>query len=480
MLFSTIACTEIDQPVIVEEQPPALSAGSADFSKYVAIGASFTAGFTDNALFIAGQNNSFPNMLSQKFAMVGGGEFNQPLMNDNIGGFLVNGTVAAAPRLYFDGTGPAVLPATPTTEITTHLSGTFNNYGIPGMKSFHMGIEGYGTLNPYFGRMASSSTATVLGDAAALGATFFTMSEIGGNDVLSYAASGGSGQDQTGNLDPTTYNGNDITDPTVFTASISTAVDVLTANGAKGVIANVPYITSLSYFTTVPYNPIPLDEATAAQVNQGYAQYNGGLQLALAGGFISADEAARRTINFSAGQNTVVIEDEYLTDLSALGLPSYRQTTAEDLLVLTSSSFIGTLADPNNPASVNGVGVALADKWVLVPEEQLAVANATDAYNATIESIVSSNSNVALVDLKSILQQASSTGIAFDDFTMTTQLVLGGMVSLDGVHLTARGYALMANKFLQVIDENFGSNFVEAGATIKATDYNSLYPVTLP
>ena len=39
-----------------------LVSGSADFSKTVSVGASFTAGFTDNALFIAAQENSFPNL----------------------------------------------------------------------------------------------------------------------------------------------------------------------------------------------------------------------------------------------------------------------------------------------------------------------------------------------------------------------------------------------------------------------------------
>lgn len=94
-------------------------------------------------------------------------------MNDNIGGFLVQGNVASSPRLIFNGTAPVILPATPTTEITTPVAGPFNNYGIPGIKSFHLGIPGYGSLNPYFGRMASSATATVIGDAVARNATFF-------------------------------------------------------------------------------------------------------------------------------------------------------------------------------------------------------------------------------------------------------------------------------------------------------------------
>ena len=235
-----------------------------------------------------------------------------------------------------------------------------------------------------------------------------------------------------------------------------------------------------SHFTTVPHNPIPLDAATAAAVNGAYAAYNGGLQLALANGLISADEAAARTIVFAESPaNAVVIEDEDLTNLGALGLPSIRQATANDLFVLPSLSFIGTLADPSNPLSVNGVAVPLADNWVLIPSEQEAILNATNAYNATISAIASANSNVALVDLNSVLTEASTTGIAFDDFTLTTNLVTGGLVSLDGIHLTGKGYALMANKFLEALDAQFGTNFVASGTTAKAVNYPTNYSPAL-
>lgn len=473
-----------------------MNTNGLDFSSYVSVGASFTAGFTDNALFIAAQENSFPNILAGKF----GTNFAQPLMNDNIGGLLFAGNVIQGPRLFFDGAGPAGLPATPSTEVTSALSGGFNNYGVPGAKSFHFVASGYGNVqgvpvglaNPYFARMASSASATVLGDAMAQSPTFFTLSEIGGNDVLGYALSGGIGVDQTGNFDPTTYGGSDITDPNVFAQVFTTMVSTLTSGGAKGVVANVPYITDLAYFTTVPHNAIPLDAGTAAVVNGAYAPYNAGIQQAF-GALVqlgvmtqemAAAEIAKRTISFSAGQNAVVIIDEDLTDLEALnpafaGLKQFRQATADDLLVLTSSSFIGTLADPNNPLSVNGVGVALADQWVVTPEEQLAIKTATDAYNATIEATASANPNVALVDFKAVLEEASM-GIMFDDYTLTTSLVTGGLISLDGVHLTARGYALMANKIMAAMDADFGTNFTSAtGGLAVAGDYPTNYSPAL-
>lgn len=481
--LSIISCDvnnelEVIPAPVVEEV--ALNKNGLDFSNYVAVGASFTAGYTDNGLFIAAQNNSFPNILASKF---GTADFKQPLMSDNIGGLLYGGVQIANPRLYFDGAGPVTLAAAPTTETTTVLSGGFNNYGIPGAKSFHFVAEGYGNLagvpigaaNPYYARMATSATATVLGDALAQNPTFFTLSEIGGNDVLGFATSGGIGVDQTGNLDPSTYGGNDITDPNVFASVLSNMVTMLTAGGAKGVVANVPYITDLSYFTTVPYNPVPLDAATADALNQGYAAYNGGLQAAaaaLAGtGLLSDEEVTKRTITFAAGQNAMVIIDENLTDLGAINpafaaLPKYRQATADDLFVLTLSSLI--------PQGY-GTQIALEDKWVLTPEEQTAIKTATDAYNATIEAVVASNPNVALADLKGVLEEASA-GIVFDEYTLNTSLVTGGLISLDGVHLTARGYALMANKILEAIDAKFGSNFGKAtNGLAKAGDYPTNY-----
>ena len=512
--------SQLDNPT-TEVTLPALTQGEADFSKYIAVGASFSGGFMDNALFIAGQQNSFPNLLSQKFALVGGGSFTQPLMNDNIGGFVSGTTIVVAPRLFFNGSGPAVLPATPTTQISDVLSGSFNNYGIPGAKSFHLGISGYGSLNPYFGRMASSPTATVLGDAVSQNPTFFTLSEIGGNDVLSYATSGGIGVDQLGNIDPSTYGSNDITDPNVFAASFSATVDALTANGAKGVVANLPYITTLAHFTTVPHNPLdPTNEAFGPQIpllNSIFGALNP---------IFNAVDSSRAIVFSETAASAVVIKDETLDDISAtiagalnasptfpafiaqFGLPAQavplvanllgntygqtRQATAADLLVLPSSSIIGTVNEDYAAAlelqglpealaaqfSAEGITLPLADKWVLIPSEQFAIKRATDAYNETIDAIATSK-GLAFVDFKSILEQASTTGFASGDFILTTDLVSGGLISLDGVHLTSRGYALMANEMMRVIDTTYGSNFEASGNFVDAGNYPTNFPPTL-
>ena len=477
------SCSDDDDSSTMIETPlPELTAGTADFSNYVAVGASFTAGYTDGALFKASQQMSFPNTLSTLFANAGGSStFSQPLTNDNFGGLALNGDRILEPRLVFGGAGPVPLevalkaPVTVTTDVLlNNPTGPFQNMGVPGAKSFHLLANGYGNIsnlsanlaNPYFVRMTGSTPdASILEMTVAQNPTFFTLSEIGGNDVLGYATSGGD-------------DSNAITPSATFDYALSTIVDALTANGAKGAVTNVPYITTLPHFTTVPYNPVPMDAATASAVNDGYAEYNGGLSTMVSLGQIDQDEADARTIEFVPSlTNAVVIEDEDLTDLSAFGLPSYRQATSEDLLVLPASSFIGTEVN-DDPTKVNGVSVPLKDKWVLIPSELAAINEATDAYNATIAAVVSAK-GLALVDLNSVLSQASETGITFDEYTMNTDLVFGGLVSLDGVHLTSRGYALMANKFLEAIDATYGSNFVASKTLATAAVFPTNFSPTL-
>ncbi|WP_224484125.1 G-D-S-L family lipolytic protein [Robertkochia aurantiaca] len=481
--IAIVSCSSDDDATT--GMPPAeeveYSAGDADFTTYVSLGNSLTAGFSDGALFIAAQENSFPNLLANQFSVVGGGEFTQPLMNDNIGGLLFGGTQIQEPRLYFNGQAPVRLPATPTTDITQQLSGPFNNMGVPGAKSFHLLANGYGNLqgvplgqaNPYYARFASSASASVIEDAAVQDPSFFSL-WIGANDVLGYATSGGDGDNQLNNFDPSTYGSNDISDPQVFASVYNNLLSVLTANGAGGVVANIPDVTGIPYFTTVPYNPVPLDAATAAFLNQQFAPYNQGLLQAEALQAISAEEREARTIVFAEGQNPVVIVDEYLTDLGAIGLPSYRQTKPEDLLVLPGASFIGTNVG-GDPTLINGVSVPLEDRWVLTTDEIAEVQTATASFNQVISSLAGQY-GLAFVDANAEFENISQGGVPFDEFTLTGDLVFGGLFSLDGIHLTARGNAYVANIMMGAIETSYNAVLPR----YEAADFPTLYPADLP
>ena len=122
---------EIPAAVVVYEDP---SAGTADFSNFVSIGASFTAGFSDGSVFLAAQSQSFPAIMARQMAALGGGDFTQPLVNDNVGGLLLGGQQISNPRLFFNGAGPAVLPGTPTTEVSQEREHYQCPPGLPGSR----------------------------------------------------------------------------------------------------------------------------------------------------------------------------------------------------------------------------------------------------------------------------------------------------------------------------------------------------------
>lgn len=472
--------------------------GHADFSSFIAVGNSLTAGYADNALYKSGQENSFPNILASRFEFAGGGKFTQPLMADNYGGLLLQGQQITNNRmvLSFDAEGnpaPTVLEGTPTTEITNLLSGPFHNMGVPGAKSFHLVAPGYGNVqgvatgqaNPYFVRFASDPATSVLKDAIDVEASFFSL-WIGNNDILSYATSGGVGVNQTGNLDPSTYGENDITDPNVFAAVYTNLLEGLTQNGAKGVVANIPDVTSIPYFNTVPVNVIPMDEATAAMVNGQFAEYNDVLAMMVAIGVIDMEEAEIRQINFEAGQNAPIIVDTDLTDLTELLIGvgvdqataelvgQLRQANEGDLLLLPSMNIIGSLADPSNPMSIMGVAIPLPDALVLTQTEQEQVRVAMESYNAVIQSLAAQH-ELAFLDANALLKELDQGGISYDAGMLTSAYVTGGAFSLDGVHPTARGYAFIANQMVKEIEKTYDASLpvVNIGEFPTVTPHNN-------
>jgi hypothetical protein len=504
LTIAACSSNEDDTSGVVPQVP--ITKGSADFSKYVSLGNSITSGYADGALFIAGQANSYPKLLADQFSFAGGGSFTIPYMNDNTGGLLFGGYQIQNTRLYFNGSAPVNLPGLPTTEVTNHLTGTYNNMGVPGAKSFHLLAPGYGsqtgvfagTANPYFVRFASSSTTSVIADAVAQNPTFFTL-WIGNNDVLSYAISGGTGVNQTGNPDVTTYGSNDITDPTALAGSISSLLDQLTANGAKGAVGNIPYVSSVPFFTYVKPITVPaLPAANSGALNQLFGAIN---QIAAGGGLpsrfvtLTTDDGNPAT---TEAKNPVLIYDETLVDLSSAITsaltPLYGSTNASyigsiygrarharvtpgdrDFILLTAGTSIGTnQSGVPSPYNVIGVSYPMQDSSILTADEASQIKVATDAYNASIKSLASAK-GLAFVDANAALNQVANGGVIFDNFQMTSDFIQGGAFGLDGVHPSARGQAYIANKFIEAINATYGSTI----RTYKSQAFPLSYPVGL-
>uniref|UniRef100_UPI00404B9387 G-D-S-L family lipolytic protein n=1 Tax=Flavobacterium sp. TaxID=239 RepID=UPI00404B9387 len=481
------------EPEFENEVDANYTSGDADFSSYVAVGNSLTAGYMDGTVSRVGQTYSFPNILAGQFETVGGGLFTQPSYAEdvnNLGGIL--GVPGFNTRLIINASigGPQSIAGTSTVTLTPQAM-AYNNMGVPGAKSFHLLIPGYGNVanlpnaNPFYIRHATSTTASILGDAVSKNPTFFT-NWIGANDILSYATSGGSGVDQTGNSNPLLYGTNDITDPAVFHATYDLIINGgthpvfgpitgLAQNGAKGVVATIPSVTSIPYFTTVPYNALPAEatssNATAIALYQFLAVATGGRIAPL---------------NTAAGtSNPILIVDTDLPDIgptiqafaagsgnpllvpnaAALGAiyGRARHATANDLVVLPASSIIG---QPNAmataPFNVNGVTLPMANQWVLTASERGKVAAATAAYNSSIISIASA-SGIAVADMNTILGQLVS-GIRTEDGNFYTANYFSAatastvLFSLDGVHPNARGYAVVSNEIIKVINAYYNAN----------------------
>jgi len=459
--------TDIENPDATYPNPYLeIDSGDADFSTYVSMGGGLAAGWTDGSLFMAGQMNSFPNIMSGVMSMAGGGEFTQPYVSDNVGGILVGGAEFWGERLYFDGAGPAGVSGNITTEATSTMPGPYNNMAFPFVNAIHNVAPGYGSLaglsqglaNPWFVRSASSENATILGDALAQQPTFVTV--IPGDDFSAWALFGG----PTAEVDLTSAQG-------MFTG-VGATLQTLGASVPGGVVTNLPDPSNTATFNTVAYDAIPLDQATADMLNPAFVAYNGGLAAAAAFGLITADEAAARTITWAAGNNPILMADEYLTDLSALGLPPLRQTTAEDKVNLFAASFLGTTPDPSNPLGIIGVSIPANDFAILSSDEIATLQSQLATANGAIAGLVPSG--WALFDLHGLYNEIATTGVYEGEFNMTGDLVFGGFFGLDGYFPTARGYALIAKKMMEAIDATYGSNLSDAGLDIG--DYPTNFP----
>lgn len=485
-----------------------ITSGDANFSKYVAIGNSLTAGYADNALYSSAQQNSYPAILANQMSAAGGGAFTQPLMPDDIGGFSDLGVPGRLTLQIVNGSPAPVPSPAQSTFQGSFVQGPFNNMGVPGAKSFHLVAPGYGNpagvaqgiANPYFARFASSASTSIMADVMAQQPTFFTL-WIGNNDVLSFATSGGVGTNQAGNTNPATYGGNDISDPQVVAGVIQQILETLVnTGGAKGAIANIPNVTAIPYFTTVPAQPLaPTNQSYASQIpmlNQFYGQLN---QV------FAALNVPERQINFNAeGASGIVFVDDSLPDLSAqiaavltqVGLPASqaqllgsvfgqaRQSRPGDLIPLTMSSRIGTV-DTNRVAALMQMGLPQdqagqlsvigltypADAWVLSQDEVGQISTAVSQINGAIAQLAS-NYHLAHVDMNTNMTQLQS-GIMFNGVGYNASFITGGAFSLDGVHLNGRGYAMIANYFIEAINARFGSN-------LRHVNVNSYAGIDLP
>jgi hypothetical protein len=405
-----------------------------DPTRFVSVGGSTTAGFADGALYAEGQENSIGNILATQFQLVGGGSFLQPLLSSSSVGIGITGKSKSILGYKTDCTGTTSLSPIPFSAFggdvdalgTNIYASPFNNMGVPGMTATEMFLPGFGNpangvgnYNQFFSRMASNpTTSSVLSDAMAANPTFFSL-YTGEQDILDYALNGG------GSATITPVNG---AAGVGFDGSITTAVTTLTANGAKGVIGNVPDVTLYPFFNTIPYNGLKLDAATAQLLSNALGQQG---------------------MSFAEGNNAFVIQDNSLP----LGA---RQIKAGEYILLSI---------PLDSVKCNKMGslIPIPEKYILTLEEVANIKAAMNSYNAVI-SQVASTYGLALADVNTFLKSVK-TGVVFNGIALNANFVSGGTFSLDGIHLNPIGNAMVSNVFIKAINQTFGSTIPQVDAT---------------
>ncbi|MDO6436759.1 hypothetical protein Q4534_05050 [Cyclobacterium sp. 1_MG-2023] len=447
-------------------EPDQLSpdSGQADFSKMVTIGSSITAGVMDAALYNRSQVNSYAVILAKQMKEAGGGDFNVPDINAENGDLILSPTGGALGRLILtlnQNTG-SILP-TPVVpgDALTAFSGdktALNNFGVNGLTLAQALLPASGNIqepanplfNPYYARFASDpGNSTPIGDAASAltdGGTFFVF-WLGKNDVLPYALTGGAIPEL-------------LTSESDFSLRYQSALSTMlqASTEAKGAVGNIPNINELPYFSTVPWNALPLDNSLAGLANSVFTDYNNGLDNLVTAGMISDAERDLRKINFSAGQNGFVIDDKTLADLSEMGLPSIRQTNVNDKVALTTGQILG-LSPGEDPTLIYGVTVPIADSYILLPAEQDEMEAQINAFNQIIATTVSANEDrLVLVDTKNLLERIGQGSVTANDIAISNSISPPyGAFSTDGVHPNARGSAVVANHFIEAINDKWNS-----------------------
>ena len=406
------ACDEYN-----ELTAPVVNTGNADFTRFVSIGNSLTMAEQSSSVFEASQMYSFGKLIANQV----GTTYEQATFSDpGTGGRLEIRSIDLV-------NGSAEIVVNSETGSPTNLTypAPYNNLGVKG--AFLTDVlnardanscytANFGVPNPLFNAVLRGF-GTQLELAIAQQPTLVTL-WIGNNDILAFATRGG--------LFP-------ITDVQQFAANYKTILDNLQAVGAQVVMANIPDVKNIPFFKTV-------GPAVGQILQQNQIP---GMVYQTAGGI---------------GQAT-------LSDLFNLNV----------LVLLTGSSAASLIGDVTGayytlngltvPPGVNTAfpfGLAPENPWpnnlILDPTEMSIVDQIVAAYNSIILSEAASR-GLAVVDIYSLLNAIGEpNGIVVNGITFTSDFITGNTYSLDGVHPTTQGYGIVANAFIETINDKYGAS----------------------
>ena len=202
--------------------------GNANFARFVSLGNSITAGYQSGTIYQSGQMYSYGNLIAQQV----GTPYAIPYVADpGLGGRMELQNLA--PTIYNNPLKGSFLNA--------NYPLPYNNLGIPGIilgDVFKATTAESYSKSPYLDIILRGKGSPIE-QALSLAPTFITV-WLGNNDILGYATSGG-----TSIYTPT----NNFTD--AYNLLGQTLSQYASQSGAKVVVANIPSVTAIPFFTTV-------------------------------------------------------------------------------------------------------------------------------------------------------------------------------------------------------------------------------------
>jgi hypothetical protein len=379
-------------------------------------------GYMNDGLKNESQKNSLANILAAQFELIGSNQANLPWINSSSIGISISGL--APMHLGYKTDCQGTISLAPLRDASTgdlscitqscyQASNPFTVFGIPGLRLNQFTNSSFAASNPFYNRMSSSPSISLLDELMAQKGTFFQL-YIGLEDVLDYAKSGGTHETLPSELQ--------------FQQNYEQVIQNLTAEGAKGAIATIPDVTMMPYFTTIPWNGLSLDNSNVGTLNSIYNPL----------GFY-----------FQLGANPFMMVD------STANMFAVRQIQSAELLLLSL---------PLDSVKCNQMGVLfpIRDEFVLDAGELNVLRGKIQAYNNFIRQIAQTY-NLALVNTGQFVSNLTD-GFTYNGVSMSAKFVSGGAYSLDGIYLNPRGNALFANAFIKAINQKYHSTIPEVNA----------------
>lgn len=415
--FALIATCISCAPNINEFEPQ--EGKQVDYTRYIAVGNSLTAGFADGGLYLEGQKVAFPNLIAEQLNWIGGAkDFNSPFFSEqqkNGSGYLyLKELNNGVPTL--ENVTDQTAYITPTADRLAKNIDKITNLGVPGMRLDLAFAEIFGVPvhgNMYFERLLKEEEEGKISYftySTSMKHTFFTF-WLGNNDVLGYAMNGAVEEGPTSTL----------TDVNKFAHLLDMYITELTQDNQKGAIATIPDVTTVPFFTTV----------------------------------------TRIALLKAVNQTSPAVE---VKDIYILTKEGARAATDQDLFILPFSN-MGLLGQINELGIPYGLHPAnpVEDKYVLDKDEVIDVSSTVNSYNKLIHQIAKEK-NLAVVDVHKFLNKVKM-GVVIQDIPFSNEFITGNAFSLDGIHLTPMGNAVIANLFIESLNKQYGSQIPSIDVT---------------